>query len=479
MKTLFLNPPHPLNIRLDIQRYTLRTRAGSMFPPIWISWAAASVPQSRVVDAMASNLTVQDILSISKGYDLIVMQVDTSMVDACIWLSNLLKESTGASICFVGPHVSVLECADEILKKTKSVDYIARKEFDYTVKELAEGVPREKILGLSYRKSDKVHHNPDRPLIIDIDSLPFVNPIYKRDLPTKVYRIHELRHPFTTIFSSRGCPFGCRYYCRWPAVFEGSIFRPRSSYNVYEEVRWVKENMPEIREILFDDGTFTTDPKRVEEICDLIKPLDVVWSCNARANVPPHTLKKMKEAGCRLVIVGFESANQQILNTIRKGITLERMEKFVRDCKEVGILVHGTFMIGLPGETRQTIEKTFKWAVRMDLDSIQFSVATPYPGTEFWKYLKERGWLRNNASYVDESGVQQAVYDYPYLSGEEIKEACEILHRKFISRPRFIWKSIRLAFSHKDEMRRVVRSAYEYILYLWRAGRRFHVEKSI
>jgi radical SAM superfamily enzyme YgiQ (UPF0313 family) len=428
---------------------------------------------------MASNLTVKDILSIARGYDLVVVQVDTATVDSNIRLAELIKESTDASICFVGPHVSVLECADEILKRTKYVDYIARREYDYTVKELAEGMPLEKIFGLSYRANGVVHHNLDRPLIKDVDALPFVNPVYKRDLPMRVYRIHELRHPFTTIFSSRGCPFGCRYYCRWPAVFEGSIFRPRSPYNVYEEVCWVKENMPEIREILFDDGTFTTDPKRVEEICDLIEPLDVVWSCNARANVPFHTLRKMRETGCRLVIVGFESANQQILNTIRKGITLERMEKFVGDCKEVGILVHGTFMIGLPGESERTIENTFRWAVRMDLDSIQFSVATPYPGTEFWSYLKERGWLRDDVSYIDGSGVQQAVYDYPNLSGEEIRETCERFHRKFVSRPRFIWKVMRLAFSNRDELRRVSRSAYEYILYLWKAGRKVHVEKSI
>ena len=422
---------------------------------------------------MASNLTIEDVLRVVKSFELVVIQVDTATVDFNIQLAKEIKECADLKVCFVGPHVSVLECADEILKRTKYVDYIARREYDYTIKELVERKPPEMILGLSYKKNGIVYHNPDRPLIKNIDELPFVNPIYKRDLPIRVYRIHELRHPFTTIFSSRGCPFGCRYFCRWPAVFEGSIFRPRSPYNVYEEVHWVKENMPEIREILFDDGTFTTDPKRVDKICDLIKPLDIVWSCNARANVPLSTLMKMKEAGCRLVITGFESANQQILTTIRKGITLEMMEKFVKDCKKVGILVHGTFMMGLPGETKQTIENTFKWAVKMDLDSIQFSVATPYPGTEFWMFLKEKGWIHDK-SCVDEHGIQEAIFDYPNLSGEEIKETCELFHRKFIFRPRFIWKTIRLAFLHKDEMRRVTKSAYEYVLYLMKAGLKVH-----
>ena len=420
MKTLFLNPPHPLNIKLDIQRYTLRTRAGSLFPPIWLSWAAASVPNSRVVDSMASNLTANEVVSIAKDYDLVVMQVDTATVNPCIQVAEFIKQSTTALICFVGPHVSVQPCANDVLNRTKSVDYIARREYDYTVKELAEGKPPQRILGLSYKENGEIHHNSDRPFIENLDELPFVNPIYKRDLPVKVYRIHELRHPFTTIFSSRGCRYGCKYYCRWPAVFDGSEFRTRSPVNVYEEVRWVKENMPEIKEILFDEGTFTTIPKRVEEICALIKPLDVTWSCNARADVPIETLKKMKESGCRLLIVGFESSHQEILNTIRKGEKLERMEQFVRDCRKVGLLVHGTFMIGLPGETKQTIEDNFKLAVKLDLDSIQFSVATPYPGTDFWEYLKGKGWLITN-NYVNEDGLQQAVYSYPNLSQEEIE----------------------------------------------------------
>ncbi len=467
MKTLFLNPPHPLNIRLDIQRYTLRTRAGSLFPPIWLAWAAASVPNSRVVDSMASNLNTGDALSAIKGYDLLVMQVDTATVPGCIQFADEVKQSADIDICFVGPHASVLSCADTILKNAKSVDYVARREYDYTIKEVAEGKQPGQILGLSYRKDGECKHNPDRPYIRNLDELPFVNPIYKRDLPFKVYRIHELRHPFTTIFSSRGCRYGCKYYCRWPAVFDGSEFRARSPENVYEEVLWVKENMPEIKEILFDEGTFTTIPKRVEEICKLIKPLGVTWSCNARADVPVETLREMKASGCRLLIVGFESSHQEILNTIRKGERLGAMEQFTKECKKVGLLVHGTFMIGLPGETKESIEDNFKLAVKLDFDSIQVSVATPYPGTEFWDYLQGKDWLVTD-SCVGEDGLQHAVYSYPQLSQSEIERAAEELHKKFIFRRRFIWKTFRLACSNINETRRVTRGLKEYALYLWK-----------
>ena len=465
MKTLFLNPPHPLEIKLDIQRYTLRTRAGSLFPPIWLSWAAASVPDSRVVDSMASNLGMDEVGSIARDYDLIVMQVDTATINPCLQVAEFMKESTGAKICFVGPHVSVQSCANDVLNRGNNVDYVARREYDYTVKELAEGQPLEKILGLSYKENGSINHNPNRPFIENLDELPFVNPIYKRDLPIKSYRIHELRYPFTTIFSSRGCQYGCKYYCRWPAVFDGSKFRARSPANVYAEVQWVKDNMPEIKEILFDEGTFTTRPKRVEEISDLIKHLDVTWSCNARADVPIETLRKMKASGCRLLIVGFESSHQEILNTICKGERLDRMKKFVKDCKTVGLLIHGTFMIGLPGETKESIEDDFKLAVKLDLDSIQFSVATPYPGTEFWAYLMEKGWLVDN-NCVNENGLQQAVYSYPNLSQEEIEQSAEALHKKFLFRPRFVYKTLRLAISNKDEAKRIAKGFYEYSSYL-------------
>jgi radical SAM superfamily enzyme YgiQ (UPF0313 family) len=466
-----LNPPNPLNVRLDIQRYTLRTRAGSLFPPIWLSWAAASVPDSRVVDSMASNLTVNDVLTIVKDYDLVVMQVDSATINFCIQVADMIKESTNLSICFVGPHVSVQTCADDVLRRAKSVDYAARKEYDYTIKELAEGKKPEEILGLSYKKNKAIYHNADRPFIQNLDNLPFVNPIYKRDLPVKVYRIHELRHPFTTIFSSRGCRYGCKYYCRWPAVFDGSNFRARSPQNVYEEVRWIKENMPEIKELLFDEGTFTTIPKRVEDICSLIKPLKVTWSCNARADVPFETLKKMKDAGCRLLIVGFESSHQEILNNIRKGERLDRMVQFVADCKKAKLLVHGTFMTGLPGETKETIQDNFKLAVKLDLDSIQFSVATPYPGTEFWDYLKQQGWLLND-NCISEDGLQHAVYKYPNLSQDEIEKSVEVLHKKFLFRRRFIWKTFRLACSNINEARRISKGLYEYTSYLWKTRKK-------
>ena len=465
MKTLFLNPPAPKRIRLDIQRYTIRARAASLFPPIWLSWASASTPNSRVVDAVASKLSEDDVVNLAKSYDLIVMQADTAIVKYCIHLAERIKSVSGSLICFVGPHVSALP---ESVLYSPAVDFVARKEYDYTVRDLAEGIEPSRILGLSYRGGEGIVHNPDRPFIENLDELPFVNPVYKRDLPIKAYGIHELFHPFTTIFSSRGCPYGCKYYCRWASVFEGH-YRMRSPKNVYEEMAWIKENMKEVQEVLFDEDTFGVYPKHAEQISRLIKPLDLTWSCNARATMPFETLKAMKDAGCRLLIVGFESGSPDILQRIRKGVTIEQMKKFAENCHKLGLLIHGCFQVGLPGETPETLEKTFKLAIELDCDSIQFSVASPYPGTEFWKFLKDNGYLKSDA-YVDENGFQEAVYDYPGLSSAEICRASEEFHRRYIFRPSYVWKVIRLALSDRREMKRVVRGAYQYAKYLMIRG---------
>ncbi|MEM3449303.1 MAG: radical SAM protein [Nitrososphaerota archaeon] len=450
-------------MKLDIQRYTIRARAASLFPPIWLSWASASVPNSRVVDAVASRLSENDILKITKSYDLVVIQADSSIINYCIYLAERIKSESGALICFVGPHVTVL--ADETLRASKCIDFIARREYDYTIRDLAEGKEPSKILGISRRENDRIIHNPDRPLIENLDELPFVNPIYKRDLPIKAYGIHELFHPFTTIFSSRGCPYGCRYYCRWPAVFEGSRYRMRSPSNVYEEMLWIKENMKEVKEILFDEDTFGVFPKRVKEICKLLEPLDLTWSCNARATLSLDVLEAMRRAGCRLLIVGFESGSPDILRTIRKGVTVDMMKQFAENCHKVGLLIHGCFQVGLPGETPETLEKTFKLALELDCDSIQFSVASPYPGTDFYKFLKENGYLKSDA-YVDERGFQQAVYDYPGLSSADICQASEDFHKRYIFRSHYMLKLLRLAISDKREAKRILRGVYHYASYL-------------
>jgi radical SAM superfamily enzyme YgiQ (UPF0313 family) len=208
----------------------------------------------------------------------------------------------------------------------------------------------------------------------------------------------------------------------------------RSPEHVYEEMKLAKSLFPNVKEFFFDDDTFTDNRNRVAELAPMLKTLGMTWSCNAKANVPYETLKIMRESGLRLLLVGFESGNQQILNNIRKGIRVDRARDFVKNCKSLGIKIHGTFILGLPGETRETMRQTMEYARELDVDTIQVSLAAPYPGTELYAQALANGWLKRE-TLTDAHGIQDATIEYPDLSREEIFRAVEEFYRKFYMRP--------------------------------------------
>ncbi len=252
-----------------------------------------------------------------------------------------------------------------------------------------------------------------------MDELEFVAPIYKRDLKIENYFIGYLKHPYVSIYTGRGCKSRCTF-CLWPQTVGGHRYRTRSVANVLEEVKWIRDNMPEVKEIMFDDDTFTDLLPRAEEIARGLGQLGVTWSCNAKANVPYATLKVMKENGLRLLLVGFESGDDQILINIKKGLLTATARRFSEDCRKLGIKVHGTFILGLPGETRETIDKTIQYAKEINPHTIQVSLAAPYPGTALYKQAVENGWLEENkaANLVSAEGVQLAAIGYAHLSRE-------------------------------------------------------------
>ena len=173
----------------------------------------------------------------------------------------------------------------------------------------------------------------------------------------------------------------------------------------------------------------------------------------------------MREAGLRHVVVGFETGNEQILKNIKKGITKEQAIKFTRDCKSLGLSVHGAFIMGLPGESRETIRETIEFAKRLDLNSIQASLASPYPGTEFFDLCKKEGWISSD-SFVDETGHQKCVINYPHLSNKEIFDAVELFYDKFYFRPRYIARSILKMMINGEERRKLLKEGKQYLEYM-------------
>jgi radical SAM superfamily enzyme YgiQ (UPF0313 family) len=336
--------------------------------------------------------------------------------------------------------------------------------------EVAAGLALEDIKGLSYRRADgRIVHNLPRPALENMDELPFVAPIYHRDLTIANYFNGYLKHPYISFYTGRGCRSKCTF-CLWPQTVGGHRYRVRSAANVIAEVKWIKENMPEVKEIMFDDDTFTDSSNlpRVEAIARGMGALGMTWSCNAKANVAYNTLKVMKDNGLRLLLVGYESGDDQILHNIKKGLRTDIARRFTDDCRKLGILIHGTFILGLPGETMQTIEKTINFAKEINPHTIQVSLAAPYPGTTLYRQALDNGWLQENAgiNLVNDKGVQLAAISYPHLSKEEIFHSMEVFYKRFYFRPGKIWEIVKEMLTSWDMMKRRLREGVEFFRFL-------------
>jgi hopanoid biosynthesis associated radical SAM protein HpnJ len=470
MKTLFLQAPSFDGFDGGAgSRYQAKREVKSFWFPTWLAQPAAMVPGSRVVDAPADELTVEQSLKIAEDYELVIMHTSTPSFPTDAKFGELLKaRKPGIMVGMVGAKVAVDPTGS--LKASAAIDFVAREEFDYTCKEVAEGKPFAEILGLSYKLADgTVKHNAPRPTIEDMDALPFVAPVYKRDLKIENYFIGYLKHPYVSFYTGRGCRSKCTF-CLWPQTVGGHRYRVRSAQSVIDEVKWIKENMPEVREIMFDDDTFTdsSNMERVHEIARGLGKLGVTWSCNAKANVPYESLKIMKDNGLRLLLVGYESGDDQILLNIKKGLRTDIARRFTEDCRKLGIIIHGTFILGLPGETKETIQKTIDFAKSINPHTIQVSLAAPYPGTTLYKQAVDNGWLKENdaVNLVNDKGVQLAAISYPHLSKEEIFHSMEVFYKRFYFRPSKIWEIVKEMLASWEMMKRRLREGVEFFRFL-------------
>jgi radical SAM superfamily enzyme YgiQ (UPF0313 family) len=226
--------------------------------------------------------------------------------------------------------------------------------------------------------------------------------------------------------------------------------------------------MPEVKEIMFDDDTFTDLRPRAEEIARGLGKLGVTWSCNAKANVPYSTLKVMKDNGLRLLLVGYESGDDQILVNVKKGLRTDMARRFSDDCRQLGIKIHGTFILGLPGETHETIEKTIQYAQEINPHTIQVSLAAPYPGTVLHKQAVENGWLNESKviTLVNSTGTQLSAIGYPHLSREEIFRSVEDFYKRFYFRPTKIWEIVREMLVSWEMMKRRLQEGVQFFRFL-------------
>jgi radical SAM superfamily enzyme YgiQ (UPF0313 family) len=277
-----------------------------------------------------------------------------------------------------------------------------------------------------------------------------------------------LQPPTCRYTTGRGCKSRCTF-CLWPQTISGHNYRTRSIANIAAEIKWARDNFPEIKEFFFDDDTLTDNIAHVEALARELGKLGVTWSCNAKANVPRKTLEVMRENGLRLLLVGYESGNQKILNNIKKGILVTKARQFTKDCHELGILIHGTFIVGLPGETLETIEESIRYAQELDPKTIQVSLPAAYPGTFLYnRPWRTAGWRpRRPTTWSTRAGVQNSVIEYPHLTSAQIFDAVDRFYKRFYFRPR---KMASLFFDMCRDwqvMKRQLREGVEFFRFLW------------
>jgi hopanoid biosynthesis associated radical SAM protein HpnJ len=467
MKTLFLQPPSFEGFDGGAgSRYQARREIRSFWYPTWLAQPAALVAGSRLIDAPPAGIGLDKVLPLAKQHDLLVIHTSTPSFANDVKVAQAMKDENPAlKVGFVGAKVAVEP--EESLKASAAIDFVGRNEFDFTIKEIADGRAWNGVEGLSYRNdAGVIVHNPERATLENMDALPFVTEVYKRDLRIEDYFIGYLKHPYVSLYTGRGCKSRCTF-CLWPQTVGGHRYRVRSVGHVVDEIRLAKQYFPQVREFFFDDDTFTDNLPRAEAIARELGKLGVTWSCNAKANVPRDTLKVLKDNGLRLLLVGYESGNQKILHNIKKGMLIDVAKRFTKDCHELGIVIHGTFILGLPGETKETIEETIKFATEINPHTIQVSLAAPYPGTFLHKQAVENGWLdAAHAELIDDHGIQIAPLHYPHLSHQEIFDSVEAFYKRFYFRAGKIASIVGEMVTHPEMMVRRLREGVEFFHFL-------------
>lgn len=483
MKVLLLNPPFKYKFSRN-SRSPATTKAGTIYYPIWLSYATGVLEKEgievKLIDAPAEKLSLQEVLDEIKRFEpnLVVIDTSTPSIHNDVKVAEMIKDATNSFVVLVGTHVSALP--EETLKLSKKIDAVARKEYDYTIRDLALALRENKdlksVLGLSFIERGNIIHNPDRPMIQNLDELPFVTSVYKKYLNIKNYFYSSAEYPMVMIMTGRGCPFKC-FFCNWPQVFFERKYRLRSPENVVAEFEYIMRDLPKVKEVGVEDDTLTADIPRVREICKLLIEKGInkklKWYANVRVALDLETMKLMKKAGCRLVIPGYESGVQEILDNAHKGITIEQSREFAKNAKKAGLLVHGCFIIGLPGETKETAKKTIEFAKELDPDDAQFFPLIPYPGTEAYEWAKKNNYLTTEdfSKWSTEEGWHNSIVSRPGLTNEEILELCNQAKIEFYLRPKYILKMLKLVVTNWDEIGRVFKASGVFFKYLFKVIR--------
>jgi len=488
MNILMLNPPYFQNFSRS-QRSPAVIKSGVMYYPIWLAYATGILEKNsfnvRLVDAPAEHYDLQYILDLCKEFrpQLIVMDTSTPSINSDMRVAEALRNQIkDVFILLVGPHVTALP--EESLKISPAINAVARGEYDYTVLDTAKAVESGSdlgsILGLTYSNNGEIYHNPDRPQILDLDSLPFVSEVYKRHLKVENYFYSITQYPEVAIITGRGCPYHCTF-CVWPQTITGHGYRKRSIENVADEFEYVQRELPQVKEIFIEDDTLTVDQRRSIALSkELIRRGNKLsFTANSRADISYETLASLHQAGLRLVCVGFESGDQEILDNIKKKITISQFFQFREAARRADVLIHGCFMAGNHGETHQTLQKTLDLAKKLNPDTAQFFPIMVYPGTEAFEWASKNHLMQTEdySQWLTDQGLHRTIVDNPGLSANEIVDWCDYARRSYYLRPRFIVEKVVEVVRHPKEIGRILKAFRTFLPYLFHPSNRRQISQ--
>ncbi len=495
MKVLVLNPPFLPRFSRE-SRSPAVAKSGTLYYPMWLAYAVGYLEKRGhdvlLVDAPAAGLSAGQVLDRARqfGPEMAVLDTSTPSIHNDIEMASQLKQAVeGLFTVLVGVHVSALP--QQTLSEARGgVDAVAVGEYDATLAELASSLEKgageaalAPVRGIAYRDaSGNVKLNERRAFIEDLDDIPFVSSVYKKFLDPSPYFYGHSRHPLVVIVTGRGCPFHCTY-CVVPQTLMGHRYRRRSVSSIVDEFRYIAANFPHVKEIMIEDDTLTVDTQRCRKLSQALidaKATRIPWSANARADVDCETMRIMKKANCRLFCVGFESGEQQILDNIRKATKIDVIRRFMKDARRSGMLVHGCFMVGNRGETRETLETTLRFAKELNPDTAQFYPIMVYPGTDDYEYFGEKGWMVTGdfRKWITEEGLHSSVVSNPELGYEYLVDFCDRARREFYLRPWYIMSKVVQVFTHPAEAKRLLKGGRSLLRYIFTPSLRSHSTKS-
>ncbi len=443
MRIALLSPPwQPMYMRNA--RCDFVSLSATQWYPLWLGYAGSWLEHcghevllwdapSRRMDYAATEQAI-----IEWRPDMLVTYTGQKSRENDVAIADRLTEKLGCLSVLAGPYYSARP--EETLRLSQAVPYGIESEMEMPLMELADGKRPTEIRNLVWRDGERIVRNEVRPYLNteQLDRIPFVSRFFKNHVDLWDYKTISEFYPFMDIMTGRGCKWGQCTFCLWVHTYvKGFTYNLRSIENVVEEFAFIEREMPKVRSIMIQDDMLTDDRALELSAQKIRRKLNIPWSCYARSNLTYETMRVMKRAGCRVLHVGYESGDQRINYAIKKGVTVRKMTEFTEDAKRAGLRIHGDFVIGFPGETKDTAETTIRWAKQLNPHTAQFQLANVLEGTPMHRTLSENGWL-----------TPEGEPDYPDFSNGEIRAAAKRAYRRFYLSPQYAMKCLRHPYEH-------------------------------